>query len=234
MYAFFTDKKIDFYLIFRPPSQHQEVNRRRRHTNILLACITAVFFICWGPLVFYIMLFEFTPEILPERTVMASVGYTLSLLFGMLTPIANPLFYGILNDGFREVLKEKFPWMFPSRSVIGNLTIQSLALGLPAIPKFSRFKIRIDNVHRIFSIEKSLEDGDGDGVDDNDNDDDHDDYDDKAPSEIPKDGSRLVEEVTQLCDPEDCVVVAVTSNNGEKVLVKRKYILLQNLKETAV
>ena len=79
-----------------------------------------------------------------------------------------------------------------------------------------------------------MEDGDGDGVDDNDNDDDNDDYDDKAPSEIPKDGSRLVEEVTQLCDPEDCVVVAVTSNNGEKVLVKRKYILLQNLKETAV
>jgi hypothetical protein len=26
-----------------------------------------------------------------ERTVIASVGYTLSLLFGMLTPIANPV-----------------------------------------------------------------------------------------------------------------------------------------------
>jgi hypothetical protein len=58
---------------------------------MLLGSITAVFFICWGPLIFYTILFEFKPEILPQRTVMASVGYTLSLLFGMLTPIANPV-----------------------------------------------------------------------------------------------------------------------------------------------
>ena len=58
---------------------------------MLLGSITAVFFICWGPLIFYTILFEFKPEVLPERTVIASVGYTLSLLFGMLTPIANPV-----------------------------------------------------------------------------------------------------------------------------------------------
>jgi hypothetical protein len=56
----------------------------------LLGCITTVFFVCWGPLVFYTILYEFLPEIFPQRSVMASVGYTLSLLFGMLTPIANP------------------------------------------------------------------------------------------------------------------------------------------------
>ena len=135
---------IRIWLFFRPPSQHQEVNRRRRHTNILLGCITAVFFICWGPLEFYVILFEFKPSILPERTSGASVGYTLSLLVGLLTPIANPLFYGLLNDSFQEVMKEKCPWMFSSSSVIGNLTIQSLALSLPAMPKWNRIKVTID------------------------------------------------------------------------------------------
>ena len=55
-----------------------------------MGCITTVFFVCWGPLVFYTILYEFLPEIFPQRSVMASVGYTLSLLIGMLTPIANP------------------------------------------------------------------------------------------------------------------------------------------------
>ncbi len=100
----------------RPPSQHSEVNRRRRRTNILLGCITAVFFICWGPLVLYTILYEFTPHIFPQQTVLASVGYTLSLLFGMLTPIANPVFYGILNDPFQEVVRKRFPCLFVPRS----------------------------------------------------------------------------------------------------------------------
>jgi hypothetical protein len=30
----------------------------------------------------------------------------------MLTPIANPVFYGLLNDPFQEVMKAKFPWLF--------------------------------------------------------------------------------------------------------------------------
>jgi hypothetical protein len=49
------------------------VNQRRRRTNILLGCITAVFFICWGPLVLYTILYEFTPEIFPQRTVMVPI-----------------------------------------------------------------------------------------------------------------------------------------------------------------
>jgi hypothetical protein len=135
------------------------VNRRRSHINILLGCITAVFFVCWGPLIFYTILFEFRPDILPAQTVMASVGYTLSLLFGMLTPIANPVFYGLLNDPFKEVMRAKFPWLFcvRSNSVIGNLTMQSLALTLPAMPKRNRFKISIDETRKKFSIEKSVE-----------------------------------------------------------------------------
>ena len=147
---------------FRPPSQHIEVNRRRRHINILLGCITAVFFICWGPLIFYTILFEFRPDILPEQTVMASVGYTLSLLFGLLTPIANPVFYGLLNDPFKEVMRAKFPWLFcvRSNSAIGNLTVQSLAFTLPAIQKRNRFKISVDQNQRTFSVEKSPEESD--------------------------------------------------------------------------
>ena len=150
-------KRSPFCAHFRPPSQHAEVNRRRRHTNILLGCITAVFFICWGPLIFYTILYEFLPEILPQQTVMASVGYTLSLLFGMLTPIANPMFYGLLNDPFREVMKDKFPWLFctGSNTVIRNLTIQSLALSLPAIPKWKRHRVTLDESKQNFQIEQS-------------------------------------------------------------------------------
>jgi hypothetical protein len=87
---------------------------------------------------------------------MASVGYTLSLLFGMLTPIANPMFYGLLNDPFREVMKDKYPWLFCARSntAIRNLTIQSLALSLPAIPKWNRFRITVDETKHQFQIEQ--------------------------------------------------------------------------------
>jgi cytochrome c biogenesis factor len=88
------------------------VNQRRRRTHILLGCITAIFFVCWGPLVLYSLLYEFVPEIFPERSVIVSVGYTLSLLFGMLTPIANPVLYGLLNDSFKEVACTKLSFMF--------------------------------------------------------------------------------------------------------------------------
>jgi hypothetical protein len=91
-----------------------EVNQRRRRTHILLGCITAIFFVCWGPLVLYSLLYEFVPEIFPERSVIVSVGYTLSLLFGMVTPIANPVLYGLLNDSFKEVILNKISSVFRS------------------------------------------------------------------------------------------------------------------------
>ena len=47
-----------------------------------------------------------------ERSVIVSVGYTLSLLFGMLTPIANPVLYGLLNDSFKEVICKMFSCIY--------------------------------------------------------------------------------------------------------------------------
>ena len=98
--------------------------------------ITAVFFICWSPLVLYTILYEFLPEIFPQRTVLASVGYTLSLLIGMLTPIANPVFYGILNDAFKEVVHKKFPWLFSTtmEGTIVNLPRNSSVVSQPCVP----------------------------------------------------------------------------------------------------
>ena len=148
---------LKFEFPFRPPSQHLEVNQRRRRTHILLGCITAVFFICWGPLIFYTILYEFRPEIFPQRTVMASVGYTLSLLFGMLTPIANPIFYGILNDPFKEIVKKRFPWIFKKRSLrtILHLPRQSISLSLPVLPTTDRQQfVDNENGHR-FSVRLS-------------------------------------------------------------------------------
>ncbi len=97
-----------FTAYFRPPSQHEEVNRRRTRTNILLASITIVFFVCWAPLVIFSLIYDFGRHLLPERAVMASFAYTLSLLSGMLTPIINPVLYSLLNESFREIVRKKF------------------------------------------------------------------------------------------------------------------------------
>jgi hypothetical protein len=79
---------------------------------------------------------DFRPEIFPQQTVLASVGYTLSLLFGMMTPIANPVFYGVLNDPFKEVVRKKCPWLFVKVSSIRtilNLPRHSLSLGIQVL-----------------------------------------------------------------------------------------------------
>ena len=95
-----------------------------------------MFFVCWSPLVLYTILYEFVPEIFPQRTVLASVGYTLSLLFGMLTPITNPVFYGMLNDPFKEVVRKRFPWLFgiTSSNTMVNVPRNSASFHLPGVP----------------------------------------------------------------------------------------------------
>ena len=79
----------NIFLLFRPPSQHEEVNRRRRRTNILLASITIVFFVGWSPMVTFTFIHDFANHWLPERKSMVTFAYALSLLSGILTPIGN-------------------------------------------------------------------------------------------------------------------------------------------------
>ena len=79
----------DILVIFRPPSQHEEVNRRRSRTNILLACITITFFVGWAPLVIFSLIYEFAEHWLPVKSSMKSLIYALSLLSGILTPIGK-------------------------------------------------------------------------------------------------------------------------------------------------
>ena len=92
----------------RPPSQHEEVNLRRRRTNALLACITIVFFVCWAPMVIFCFIYDFANHLIPKRGSVAQFTYDLTLLFGMLTPIANPILYSLLNENFRDVAKQKY------------------------------------------------------------------------------------------------------------------------------
>ena len=68
----------------------------------------------------------------------------------MLTPIANPIFYGILNDPFKEIVKKRFPWIFKKRSLrtILHLPRQSISLSLPVLPTTDnenghRFSVRL-------------------------------------------------------------------------------------------
>ena len=97
-----------FFYCFRPPSQHDEVNRRRRRTNALLACMTIVFFVCWAPMVIFCFIYDFANHLIPQRGSLAQFTYALNLLFGMLTPIANPILYSLLNESFRDVAKQKY------------------------------------------------------------------------------------------------------------------------------
>ena len=85
----------DILVIFRPPSQHEEVNRRRSRTNILLACITITFFVGWAPLVIFSLIYEFAEHWLPVKSSMKSLIYALSLLSGILTPIGKVLLLSI-------------------------------------------------------------------------------------------------------------------------------------------
>ena len=103
-------------LSFRPPSQHEEVNRKRRRTNILLASITIVFFVCWAPMVIFSFVYEMG-NIYEPNDVAAQFCYAITMLFGMLTPILNPILYSMFNENVRKKLDEKCPgfWIFGSR-----------------------------------------------------------------------------------------------------------------------
>ncbi|TRY72733.1 hypothetical protein TCAL_11189 [Tigriopus californicus] len=90
----------------RPPSQNPNVNRRRRRTNMFLAFITIFFFLSWTPSVLYSVFHDFFRQLLPERHSMPSVGYAFSLIFGLMSSIANPILYTSLNESFRDALRD--------------------------------------------------------------------------------------------------------------------------------
>ena len=73
----------------------------------------------------------------------------------MLTPIANPVFYGILNDPFKEIVRKRFPWIFKKLSIktILHFPRQSISLSLPVLPRTERQQL-VDNENG-FSIRLS-------------------------------------------------------------------------------
>ena len=83
------------------------MNARRRRTNILLASITVIFFVARSPMVIFTFIYDFAKQLLPKKFAMHQFAYAITLLFGMLTPIANPILYSWLNENFRMAFHEK-------------------------------------------------------------------------------------------------------------------------------
>jgi len=58
-------------------------------------------------MVIFTFIYDFANHILPQKQVMQQFAYSITLLFGMLTPIANPILYSWLNESFRSAFREK-------------------------------------------------------------------------------------------------------------------------------
>ena len=58
-------------------------------------------------MVIFTFIYDFAHHILPDTTAMHRFAYNITLLFGLLTPIANPILYSWLNENFRSAFREK-------------------------------------------------------------------------------------------------------------------------------
>ena len=59
-------------------------------------------------MVIFCFIYDFANHLIPQRVSVAQFTYDLTQLFGMLTSIANPILYSLLNESFRDVAKEKY------------------------------------------------------------------------------------------------------------------------------
>lgn len=58
-------------------------------------------------MVIFCFIHDLANHLLPEKIAMQQFAYAIALLFGMLTPIANPILYSLLNESFRSAVSEK-------------------------------------------------------------------------------------------------------------------------------
>ena len=76
---------------------------RRRRTNILLTCVSLVFFLAWAPIhLFLVIMDTLEPLKGDEETVL--LIYACCHLTAMTTVCVNPLLYGWCNNNFKGVI----------------------------------------------------------------------------------------------------------------------------------
>ena len=72
---------------------------------MLMAGITITFFTCWTPYVVFNYIYDFRKSLLDGwRKSLVELAYALCLLCGLLTSLANPVLYSVLNEGFRQAV----------------------------------------------------------------------------------------------------------------------------------
>ena len=109
----------------RPPSQHQNLNERRRRTNHIIIAVTCIFFISWLPF----NLFNIVAALRPKTFVNlksntntlendeGSVNEVGQLVYGFLhllgaaNACSNPILYGLLNENFLVQYKRLYRWL---------------------------------------------------------------------------------------------------------------------------
>ena len=77
---------------------------RRRRTNILLTCVSLVFFLAWAPIHLFLVIMD-TLEPLKEDEETVLLLYACCHLMAMSTVCVNPLLYGWCNNNFKGVMK---------------------------------------------------------------------------------------------------------------------------------
>lgn len=110
----YTNSCVVLRLSHRPPSQHPDLNERRRRTNQIIVGVTLVFFLSWLPLNTFRLLAEFGP-----LWIHPLVGGREELIFGLLNLLGatnacvNPILYGYFNENFRNEYRDIYkamPW----------------------------------------------------------------------------------------------------------------------------
>ena len=76
---------------------------RRRRTNILLTCVSLVFFLAWAPIHLFLIIMD-TLEPLKEDEETVLLIYACCHLTAMTTVCVNPLLYGWCNNNFKGVI----------------------------------------------------------------------------------------------------------------------------------
>ena len=76
---------------------------RQRRTNIMLTCVSLLFFLAWAPIhVFLIIMDGFHDTQKPDETIL--LIYACCHLSAMTTVCVNPLLYGWCNTNFKGVI----------------------------------------------------------------------------------------------------------------------------------
>ena len=75
---------------------------RQRRTNIMLTCVSLLFFLAWAPIHVFLIIMDGFHDTQPDETIL--LIYACCHLSAMTTVCVNPLLYGWCNTNFKEVI----------------------------------------------------------------------------------------------------------------------------------